>query len=77
MTCMQSRASHVNATLLFVVVLFLGWLWGAWGLVLASPVIAILKSICDHVPAFAPAASFLSGDKPGKRVEDAETQPVA
>lgn len=64
MTYLQSRASRVNATVLFVAVLFFGWLWGAWGLVLASPIVAMVKSVCDHVEAFAPAREFLSGDSP-------------
>jgi predicted PurR-regulated permease PerM len=64
MTFMQSRASRVNATVLFVAVLFFGWLWGAWGLVLAAPIVAMMKSICDNVEAFAPAREFMSGPKP-------------
>lgn len=67
MTYMQSRASRVNATVLFVAVLFFGWLWGAWGLVLASPIVAMMKSVCDNVEAFAPAREFMSGTKPEVR----------
>jgi len=61
MTYLQSRASRVNATVLFVAVLFFGWLWGAWGLVLAAPIVAMVKSVCDNVEAFAPARELLSG----------------
>ena len=61
MTFMQSRASRINATVLFVAILFFGWLWGAWGLVLASPIVAIFKSVCDNVEAFAPMREFMSG----------------
>lgn len=64
MTFMQSRVSRVNATVLFVAVLFFGWLWGAWGLLLAAPIVSMLKSVCDHVEAFAPAREFLSGNPP-------------
>jgi predicted PurR-regulated permease PerM len=64
MTFMQSRVARVNATVLFVAVLFFGWLWGTWGLVLAAPIVAMLKSVCDHVEAFAPARELLSGDPP-------------
>ncbi|QJR09207.1 hypothetical protein DSM104443_00244 [Usitatibacter rugosus] len=71
MTFMQSRVSKVNATVLFVAILFFGWLWGAWGLVLAAPIVAMMKSVCDHVEAFAPAREFLSGSPP------APTPPVA
>lgn len=70
-TWLQSRASRVNTTVLFVALLFFGWLWGAWGLILASPVVAIVKSVCDHVPSFAPAAAFLTGDRNRERLEPA------
>lgn len=66
MTYLQSRASRVNSTVLFVAILFFGWLWGAWGLVLAAPIVAILKSVCDHVEQFAPARELLSGSRPKK-----------
>jgi predicted PurR-regulated permease PerM len=62
-TWLQSRASRVNQTVLFVAILFFGWLWGAWGLVLAAPLVAMVKSVCDHVEAFQPAGEFLSGGK--------------
>lgn len=67
MTWLQSRAGRINTTVLFVAILFFGWLWGPWGLVLASPLVVIVKSIVDHVEAFAPAAEFLAGhDKPAE-----------
>ena len=65
-----SRACHVNTTLLFVAMLFFAWLWGAWGLVLAAPMMAMVKSVCDHVEAFAPAAQFLAG-------HESDTQPFS
>jgi predicted PurR-regulated permease PerM len=30
--------------------LFWGWMWGATGLLLAIPITATIKVICDHVP---------------------------
>ena len=50
-TWLQSRASHVNAVVVFVGLLFFGWLWGAWGLVLGAPLIAIAKTIADRIAA--------------------------
>jgi predicted PurR-regulated permease PerM len=65
MTWLQSRVSRTNPAAVFIALLFFGWLWGAWGLVLASPIMAVVKSLCDHVPAFAPGAALLSrGDPP-------------
>jgi predicted PurR-regulated permease PerM len=48
-TWLQSRASQVNAVAVFVGLLFFGWLWGAWGLVLGAPLIAIAKALADRV----------------------------
>jgi predicted PurR-regulated permease PerM len=56
-TWLQSRASKVNAVAVFVGLLFFGWLWGAWGLVLGAPLIAIAKTIADRVAQ--PVASLL------------------
>jgi predicted PurR-regulated permease PerM len=33
----------------FVGLLFFGWLCGAWGLVLGAPLIAIAKTLADRV----------------------------
>ncbi len=61
MTWLQSRASRINMTVLFVSMLFFAWLWGAWGLVLASPVVVMVKSLCDHIEGFSRIAEFLAG----------------
>jgi len=49
MTWLQSRVARVNAAVLFIALLFFGWLWGAWGLLLGAPLVAIAKAICDRV----------------------------
>jgi len=48
-TWLQSRVSRLNAAVLFVALLFFGWLWGIWGLLLGAPLVAIAKVICDRV----------------------------
>ena len=58
-TWMQGRASRMNAVTVFVGVLFFGWLWGAWGMLLAVPLLAVIKSVCDHVEALAPIGDML------------------
>ncbi|HEX4858543.1 MAG TPA: AI-2E family transporter [Usitatibacteraceae bacterium] len=49
MTWAQSRFASVNAAVLFIALLFFGWLWGIWGLLLGAPILAIIKVICDRV----------------------------
>lgn len=46
---MTSRASAMNAVGIFISLLFWGWLWGPIGLIVATPVQLIIKSVCDHV----------------------------
>jgi predicted PurR-regulated permease PerM len=49
MTWMQSRAARLNTAVLFIALLFFGWLWGVWGLLLGAPMLAIVKVVCDRV----------------------------
>ncbi|HEY5293815.1 MAG TPA: AI-2E family transporter [Burkholderiales bacterium] len=59
MTWLQSRAARVNAAVLFIALLFFGWLWGIWGLLLGAPLVAIVKTICDRVEALKPVGELL------------------
>ncbi|MGE3275227.1 MAG: AI-2E family transporter [Vicinamibacterales bacterium] len=48
-----------------MVVVFLGllvwtWIWGAWGTILAVPMLSIVKAVCDHVPTLRPVARLLA-----------------
>ncbi len=59
MTWLQSRFARVNAAVLFIALLFFGWLWGVWGLLLGAPLVAIAKVIFDRVEALKPAGELL------------------
>jgi hypothetical protein len=59
LTWLQSRSSRVNAAVLFIALLFFGWLWGIWGLLLGAPLVAITKVICDRVDALMPFGELL------------------
>ena len=54
-----SRAAQMNPVAIFVGLLFWTWLWGAWGTVLAVPMLMMLKSICDHVEDLQPIGELL------------------
>jgi predicted PurR-regulated permease PerM len=53
------RASRMNAVAVFVSVLFWGWLWGVWGLLLGLPIIMTIKAICDRVEDLTPVGEML------------------
>ncbi|HUH94813.1 MAG TPA: AI-2E family transporter [Casimicrobiaceae bacterium] len=57
------RAARMNATIVFIALLFWGTLWGAWGLLLAMPIMVAIKSICDRVEPLASIGQFLGDDE--------------
>ena len=59
MTWVQGHFARVNAAVLFIALLFFGWLWGIWGLLLGAPLVAIAKVICDRVDILNPAGELL------------------
>jgi predicted PurR-regulated permease PerM len=60
LTWMQARVYRVSAAALFLSMLFFGWLWGAWGVLLAAPLTCVMKVVCDRVPALERFAVVLS-----------------
>jgi predicted PurR-regulated permease PerM len=59
MTWLHSRFARVNAAVLFIALLFFGWLWGVWGLLLGAPLVAIAKVVFDRVDSLKPAGELL------------------
>jgi len=58
-TWMTGRIAKMNATAVFVALLFGGWLWGGWGLLLCVPVIVVIKVISERVEGMQPIAELL------------------
>jgi predicted PurR-regulated permease PerM len=58
-TWLQGKASHMNPAAVFVALLFFGWLWGGWGLLLGAPLVAIAKTVSDRIPALNAFGAFL------------------
>lgn len=61
---LTSRAGRMNPLVVFIGVLFWGWLWGAWGLLLGIPIIMIIKAICDRVEDLKPVGELLGEERP-------------
>lgn len=59
MPWLTSYFSSLNAVAIFVGLLFWGWLWGPVGLIVATPVLMITKSLCDHVVNLRPVGELL------------------
>ncbi len=56
---LTSRAARMNAVAVFVGLLFWGWIWNVWGMLLAVPMLMVLKAICDHVEDFKAVGELL------------------
>ena len=56
---LTSRTSRMNPLAVFVGVIFWGWLWGVWGLLLGIPILMVLKAICDRVEDLQPIGELL------------------
>lgn len=57
---LMGRAERMNVLTVFVGLLVWTWIWGAWGTVLAIPLLAVVKSVADHVPAWRRAARLMA-----------------
>jgi predicted PurR-regulated permease PerM len=55
----MGRIGRLNNPAVFTALLFWGWLWGAWGMLLAYPIMIIIKTVADHVEQLAPVAELL------------------
>lgn len=54
------RQVQLNAVAITISLLFWGWVWGGMGLILAIPITAALRVICDHTESWKPVARWLS-----------------
>jgi predicted PurR-regulated permease PerM len=59
-TWMTGRIARMNATAVFVSLLFWGWLWGVWGLLLGVPLVVILKVVAEKVEGMEFVAELLA-----------------
>jgi predicted PurR-regulated permease PerM len=58
-TWMTGRIARMNSAAVFISLLFWGWLWGVWGMLLSVPIIVIVKVISQHVEQLHPMGELL------------------
>ncbi|HEX3557066.1 MAG TPA: AI-2E family transporter [Thermoanaerobaculia bacterium] len=56
---------NLSPLLVLASLIFWGWLWGPWGMVLSVPITSTLKIVCENVTALQPLAVLMSGDEGG------------
>ncbi len=50
---------NLNALSVTIAMMFWSWLWGGFGLVLAVPITAAIKAVCDNVEALKPYGAWM------------------
>jgi predicted PurR-regulated permease PerM len=58
-TWMTGRIARMNPAAVFVSLLFWGWLWGVWGLLLGVPVVVVIKVVAERVEGMEVVAELL------------------
>jgi predicted PurR-regulated permease PerM len=56
---LTSRAARMNAVAVFIGLIFWGWVWNIWGMLLAVPLLMVTKAICDRIEDFEPIGELL------------------
>ena len=61
-TWLTGRIAQMNATAVFISLLFWTWLWGIWGMLLSIPIIVIIKVVSQHIEELHPMAELLGNN---------------
>jgi predicted PurR-regulated permease PerM len=57
---LMGKAERMSALVVFLGLLLWTWIWGAWGTILAVPMLVVLKSIADHVERLKPIGRLMA-----------------
>lgn len=56
---LMGKAERMHVIVVFLGVLLWTWIWGAWGTILAVPMLVVAKSIADHVEGLEPVSRLM------------------
>jgi predicted PurR-regulated permease PerM len=56
----MSHRLTLNPVVIFIWLIFWGWMWGIAGALMAVPMLAVFKIICEHLEPLAPVGEFLN-----------------
>jgi predicted PurR-regulated permease PerM len=57
---LMGKAERMSALAVFLGLLLWTWVWGAWGTVLAVPMLVVIKSVADHVAPLKPLGLLMA-----------------
>jgi predicted PurR-regulated permease PerM len=57
---LMGKVERMSALAVFLGLLLWTWVWGAWGTILAVPMLVIIKSVADHVERLRPVGRLMA-----------------
>jgi predicted PurR-regulated permease PerM len=57
---LMGKAERMGVLAVFLGLLLWTWIWGAWGTILAVPMLVVMKSVADHVPRLKPIGRLMA-----------------
>lgn len=65
-----SRRLQLNTVVVFLTVALWAWLWSVLGMIVAVPVLVVIRVLAEHVPGLNKFGNFLAGEPPPALEED-------
>ncbi|HKI03078.1 MAG TPA: AI-2E family transporter [Thermoanaerobaculia bacterium] len=57
----MGESMDLSTLLVLLSLIFWGWLWGPWGMILSVPITSMIKIVCEHIEPLRPLAVLMSG----------------
>jgi len=71
------RSLKLNPVVVFLSVAFWAWLWSVVGMVVAVPMLVVIRVFSEHMPVLSKLGRFLASDTDGVRPGDTQDAPAA
>ncbi|WP_328288490.1 AI-2E family transporter [Paracoccus lichenicola] len=68
-----SRRLQMNTVVVFLAVALWAWLWSVIGMIIAVPVLVVLRVLADYIPGWEKFGNFLAGEEP-PAIEDEDEE---
>lgn len=69
-----SRRLQMNTVVVFMAVALWAWLWSVIGMVIAVPVLVVIRVLAEHIPGWERLGNFLAGEDPPALEDDHEEE---
>lgn len=71
-----SRKLQLNTVVVFLTVALWAWLWSVLGMIVAVPLLVVMRVLTDHIPGLEKCGNFLAGEAPPDLEEEEPSSSV-